>query len=228
MFDIYKNSAWQSPDNVQRPESGARRNADSAKRYKEGAWQELWADVKFMIKKSDDITTGLLQIENDGLSFNYFKFATKNMNGSIIGTLSGGGTIVFYVEGEWVNPTINFEWEGGFIYYANNETYQIRVSAGDISIYTRTPSGTESTQMAVQTAGSTLNGEGLGYVGTETGAYNGTIPGTFDRIGLSIRVAGYSGNDMTGSSTLNIANLLVDGRKIGFPADAAFNRQAWS
>lgn len=225
MFDIYKDGAWQEPENVERVENGARTDSEASCRYKDGAWREVWSNLKIMTKKSDNIAAGILQIGSEGLAFEFTKFATE-WQGGMVGTLGGGGTIVFYLDGLWVNPAINLSWEGGLIYQASGMTYYNRVSAGDISVYTRTTSGQESTQKVVSTVGSTLNGETAGTVSTESGSYEGTISGTFDRVGLSINIAGYGGT-MVGNSTLNIWELLIDGRKIGFPADAAFNRQDW-
>jgi len=224
-FDIKKGGAYQEPEEVKRPEVGAWIECESAKRKKDGAWQEVWSNVKIMTKESDNITTGILQIMNEGLTFDFLKFATA-WEGKVAGTLGGGGTIVLYLDGDWTDPVISLDWAGGFIYQASNGLYYIRVSAGSISIYTRTPSGQESTRTIVSTIGSTLNGAGGVTVDDEQGQYLGTINGTYNRIGLSITISGY-GDDLLGSSSVEITNLLIDGRKVGFPADAAFDRQDW-
>lgn len=224
-LEIFKSGAWQEAEEVQRHEDGAWVDCEAADRYKDGAWQEVWSNVKIMTKKSDNITTGVLQIEDEGLTFSYLKFASE-WDGKVAGTLGGGGTIVLYLDGDWTDPTLSLDWQGGFMYQAQNGAYYIRVSAGDISVYTRSPAGQEATQTIVDTIGSTVNGSDGSYTGDEQGQYSGTIRGTFDRIGLSIRISGY-GENLLGSSSVKITNLRIDNKKIGFPEDAEFDRQSW-
>lgn len=204
---------------------GARQEIVAVEKKIDGAWQEVWSNTKTMTLYSNTVDTGFLQIEDNGLTLDYFKFATE-WNGVVTGTLAGGGNIMLWLEGDWINPTINLDWIGGFIYEASGGAYTIRVSAGQIYAYTRTMDGQESAQLIVSTIGTTLNGSDGAYVGTEEGQYSGTISGEFDRIGLRIYVSGYGG-ELLGTSEIKITNLFIDGKKVKFPTEAEFDKQEW-
>lgn len=220
-YDIYKGGAWQPPDNVQKHEAGAWKDAEAVNRYNDGAWQEVWANVKLLTEQSNTITLGSLDISDDTLTASLFKFCDC-WQGTWTGSMSGGGTIVFYLDGDWTDPEISFAWEGGCIYQQPAETGEFRrLSAGSISVYSRSTGGSESTQTAVQTVGSTqLNCSDL-----ESGVYTGKLTGTYNRIGLSIYMSSF--NQLDGSMDLIVRDFLIDGKKIGFPLSSEFDRQDW-
>ena len=219
-FDKYKDGAWMEPeDSVRKNVSGAWEDCDSAKRVIDGAWAEVWANVKYMIEKSNTITKGILQIDNEGLTFYHYKIMDSEYG---YGSQSGGGTIVFYLDGEWTNPTISFDWMGGFIHKSTNNW--VRISAGSISYYARKKDGTEVTGQLVSTVGSTVTGTS---VSDEYGSYSDELTGEFDRLGLSIYISSFGGNYVSSCMTMQISNLLFNGRKIGFPEDSEFELQEW-
>lgn len=223
-FDKYKDGAWMEPeDSVRKNVDGAWGDCDAAKRVIDGAWSEVWANIKIMTELSNELAKGILQIIDDGKTFNFWKIKDTAYN---YGDQTGGGTIVFYLDGEWTNPSISFDWEGGFIYKASADaTTWIRVSSGDISLYSRTTDGTVATTKVVNAVGSTVTG--ASFVDDETGSYNGTLNGTFNRLGISINIHSFSGSFYNSCMTMILTNLLFDGRKIGFPADSAFDLQEW-
>lgn len=226
-FDKYKDGAWMEPeDSVKRYSNGAWVDCESAKRYKDGAWTEIWANVKIMTQTSNTIANGILQILDDGLTFNYFKWKDYYA-GTWYGTQEGGGTINFVLDGSWVNPTLSFDWQGGFIYKTSQDgTTWNRVSSGEISIYTKpADGGAGSSTIVVPTVGSTVSA--ANSVSDESGSFTRTIYGTFSRIGIGIYVSSFAGDFYNSAMTMIVKNFLVNGQKIGFPASSAFDRQIW-
>ena len=222
-FDKYKDGAWMEPeDSVRRDEDGAWEDCDSATRVIDGAWAEVWANIKYMIEKSNGITKGFLEINDNGVEFAFYRMQDAEAG---YGSQSGGGTIVFYLDGEFTNPNISFDWEGGFIKRQSltSEDWS-RSSAGSIKYYARKTDGTEVTGNLVSTIGSTVVDVN---VSDEVGAYSGELTGEFNRLGLSIYITSLGGQYYSSCTTMKISNLLFDGRKIGFPVDSAFDLQEW-
>lgn len=220
-YDIYKGGAWQPPDNVQKYEAGAWKDAEAVHRYKDGAWQEVWSNVKLLTEQSNNIANGYLDISDDTLEARLFKFCDC-WQGTWSGTMSGGGTIVFYLDGDWTDPEISFTWEGGCVYQLPAETGEYRrLSAGSVSIYSRSTSGSEKTTSAAPTIGSTQ----LDCSSTELGSYSGKLTGTYNRIGLSIYMSSFG--QLDGSMELIVRDFLIDGKKIGFPLSSEFDRLIW-
>lgn len=226
-FDKYKDGAWMEPETgVERYADGAWVDCDSAKRYVDGAWSEVWANIKWLTLLSSNITTGMCTVSDDGLAIDFWKYMDYFEN-RYFGTISGGGTMVLYLDGEWTNPTISFDYNGGFIRCSTPDSKGTWycVSAGKVSLYSRTTGGTVETKEVVSRVGETQSGES---VEEESGSYEGVLEGTFNRLGLSIYVNGFSGNYYSACLDLNIRNLLINGRKIGFPASVAFDNQEWA
>lgn len=222
-FDKYKDGAHMEPENtVGKHIDGAWEDCEAAKRVKDGAWAEVWANIKWLTKLSNNITAGMCTVSEGGLEIEFFKFMDA-ANG--YGTISGGGTMVLYLDGEWTNPTISFDYSGGFSYRTEQGTGNwVLVSAGDISLYSRTTNGTVATTKVVSGVGETQTGSN---VVDEEGSYEGVLEGTFNRLGLSIYVSSFAGNFYNAASQLNIMNLRINGRKIGFPDSVEFDNQDW-
>lgn len=222
-FDKYKDGAWTEPEeSVKRYSNGAWVDCDTAKRYIDGAWTEVWANVKIMTELSNDITKGILDVTEEGLKITFFKYMDYFTNW--YGTIEGGGTITFYLDGNWTNPTFSFDWEGGFTYKTGKDaTTWNRVSAGSISLYSRTTSGNVSTTKVVDPVGSTVAASNS--VDTETGHYEGSLTGTFNRLGISFYISSFSGSFYSSALFLILNNLRIDGRKIGFPESSEFDNQ---
>lgn len=228
-FDKYKDGAWQEPETtVSRYDktNGYWTDCEAAKRIVDGAWSEIWANIKYMIQLSNSVTKGILTIDDKGLEFDYFRHMGYYSN-KWYGSQSGGGAIVFYLDGEWTDPTISFDWSGGFINRNTDTSTWTRISAGQIKIYSRAIGSTEQVYTtAVQTVGSMISN--ASFVEEEDGSYTGTLTGTFDRIGLSLNIAGYSGNYDSSSTSMVVKNLKLNGRKIGFPESSEFDNQEWA
>ena len=222
-FDKYKDGAWMEPeDSVRKNITGVWEDCDSVKRLIDGAWTEVWANIRYMIEKSNTITKGFLDINNDGNEFAFYRMQDVEVG---YGSQSGGGTIIFYLDGSWTNPNISFDWEGGFIKKQSLTSDKwSRGTAGSIQYYARKTDGTEVTGNLVQTVGSTLVDTN---VMDEYGSYNGDLTGEFDRLGISIYISSYGGQYYNSTTTMKIYNLLFDGRKIRFPADSVFDLQEW-
>lgn len=210
------NSAWEDITTLNVPVNNASQEADYANALVNGAWQVVWRAVETLIKSSNTISNGSLDINQDGLEFSFYKDID----------VSGTGTITFYLEGNWTNPQISFDWQG-YMYRTNaGETTWYTNSAGDISIYSRTISGTEATKIVVSRVGKSESGSLSDSDGwAEEGSYSGTLEGSFNRLGLSIHIAGYSYTTTPYNAWLEmiIRNLKFNKQKVGFPKSAEFD-----
>jgi hypothetical protein len=98
-------------------------------------------------------------------------------------------------------------------------------TAGTISIYSRTTTGTVETTEVVSSVGIKAQGSlatSDGY--EEEGSYSGTLAGNFNRIGLAIHITGYSALSAYYNAyiAMIVRNFLIDGRKTAFPKSAEF------
>lgn len=217
MLTTYKSGAEQEAEIVTRYESGAEVEAEAVYAFKNGAEEEVWSAIKYLIKKSNDISVGELFVGVDGLSL----YLYKEQHGSD-GSIAGGGTIVFYLDGEWTNPNISFDWMGGMVRSNSSESTWYKMSAGSIGIYTRTTDGTESTKGAVSSVGETESGADID-TGLSEGSYSGTLEGTFNRLGLTIDMRGWNGTFYNASVDISVSNLKFNSTKIAFPKSAEFD-----
>lgn len=226
-FDKYKDGAWMEPESaVKRYSNGAWTECKSAKTYKDGAWTDIWGNVKTLTELSNTITKGILQFPNGGLTFEFVKI--MDYYGGSYGTMEGGGDIVFYLEGKWNNPTISFDWSGGFDYKSSTDdkTWN-RVSAGSIAIYTRedTDYHYERYKTVVDPIGSTLTDQT--NLEDDSGSYSSTLVGEYDRVGLRITVNSFAGTFYSSDMIVCIKNLQINGGKVAYPASSAFDNQEW-
>lgn len=207
------NGARQELPCLDSPEvNGARQEIASVKKYISGAWQEIWCSVKKMILKSNEIAKNTQGYPlEDNLGYALWKYMDKATGD---GSLSGNGTITFYLEGEWTNPTISFIGEGGLIRSNADYSNWYRSPAGNISIYARYASGSETTKTAIQDIGSSISGDD---VSTEVIEYSGTLSGTYDRLGISMYINGTTSEYYSATMDLIVKNVLFDGKKIAFP-----------
>ena len=231
-FDKKKNGAWMEPEEVvERYDKGNGYWVDCKKatRYKEGAWTAVWEDIKWLKLLSNDITTGACFIEEGGLEIEFFKYMDYQGD-TPFGTISGGGTMILYVEGEWTGQnTISFDYLGGFQYHTSGDysTEGWRSKpGGEISLYAHDTNDVKQTVSAV-TVGKT--GTGANAEGTVIGSYEGTISTAvkFTRLGLAIKVNGYNGNFHNAELNVIVSNLRINGKKIGFPESVGFDNQEW-
>lgn len=225
----YNSDAWGDIEDLKTPEvNNARQSAECAKIYQNNAWEEVWAAIKIMVEKSNNIEYALLQVSDDGTKLDLWKFMDV-YDGKTQGTLAGGGTIVFYVDGEWTDPTISFDWAGEMFRYNASSTTWYTASAGSVSLYTVTASGTEATVSAVDKIGDTASGtEGEdNHPGTPSGTYTAQLSGTYTRLGLSIKFNGWNGTYYRASNDLTVSNVKFNNTKIGFPKSSEFDTVPW-
>lgn len=211
-----KDGAYQALEGVEKPINGAYEMCEAVCKPVNGAWEEIWNAVKILIESSNTITKGYLSIQEEGKKFYYSKSDD----------ISGTGTITFYVEGDWIDPVISFDYKG-YMYRTNaQESTWYTASAGAISLYSRTTDGKETTKEVVSKVGQTESGSldiSDGY--PEEGSYSGTLDGSFNRIGISIEINGYT--SATGYYNacvdMKVFNMLIDTTEIAFPETSEFD-----
>ena len=220
-FEKKKDGAWMEPEEtVERYDKGSGYwvECEMAERVKNGAWEEVWANLKWLTLLSNSITVGACYVEDENMTLRFLKDMAY-VSGNYSGSIAGAGTMVLYVDGKWTNPNISFDYSGGFTFVESGTYYS--TSAGEISVYCRTTDGTVVTKEAVKQVGEAYEGDTWG---TYEGRYEGTIEGTFNRLGLSIYVAGYYASYKYAVLQLIIQNLRINGCKIAFPNNAAFEK----
>lgn len=209
------------------PEEGVKRydktngywvEAEAAKRKKDGAWQEVWANIRWLTLLSSNVTVGKCSVEEEGLKL-WFSKSMAYISGKYEGSVSGGGIMELYLDGNWTNPEISFDYSGGFFFVYDGVYHSS--SAGEISIYSRTTDGVVTKTEVVPNVGETEVGDAAGTV---EGRYEGTIEGTFNRLGLSIYVAGYNASYTFAYVDLAIQSLRINGCKIAFPDNVQFGQ----
>lgn len=198
--------------------SGVRKEAQAVRIYRNGAWVDVWANMKPMTQLSNTITVGDMFVYADG-SMQYTKFYS---NGT--GSVAGGGTMIFYIDGEWTNPTITFDWVGGHLYDSAGYVWH-STNGGSISAYHRVKGATSAGTTTI------LSRMGIEYTGNdfnyETGSASKTLSGTFDRLGLSITVLSHNTPYSYASSTVSLSNIKIGTQRIGIPLSAEFFKQAY-
>lgn len=198
-FKSYKSDAWEDPEINRRYEADAWTDCEFAKRYISDAWEEVWTAIKWMKVINDTLISGTIagHITNtsdgqEGWGIWYFD-----------GGDNGGGSATYYVEGDFTNPSISFDYDGFFGYTPGGTYTQAQV--GKIDVYTRTTSGTESYTSAVSAV----------KVPDGYESYSTTLSGNFDRVGFRFTFMNWgSGTDSYGPQYLfNIYNILIDGKR---------------
>lgn len=220
-MDKYKDGAWMEPEEtVERydKDSGYWVDCEMAERVKEGAWEEVWANIKWLSLLSSNVTGGKCIVEDENMTLHFIKDMAY-ISGEYEGSVAGGGIMELYVGGKWTNPYISFDYSGGFFFVESGVYHS--ASAGEISIYSRDTDGTVMKTEVVPNVGETATGNDAGTV---EGRYEGTLEGTFNRLGLSIYVSGYNGYYTYAYVLLVISNLKINGSKIAFPDSVQFGQ----
>ena len=196
--------------------NGTRKEAQAVRIHNGTAWVDVWASLKLMTVLSNTINKGSLYAYDDG-GIQYSKFYQGGT-----GTISGTGTLICYLDGEWTNPTITFDYTGGAMYDSSNNTWNMR-SAGTISAYHRVKGSTSTgTTTILSSIGTSQTGNDVNY---ESGSASKTLSGTFDRIGLQLTINSYSTPYSYGSVTVQLDNIKIGTQSIGFPESAEFYYQ---
>jgi hypothetical protein len=197
--------------------NGARAEAQAVRIHNGTSWIDVWSNIKIMTMLSNSITKGFSLISNKNRKIQFYKY----MDGANNGTLLGGGTIVFYLDGLWTDPYIYFSWVGSYMYQVTNGTWYVS-SGGQISLYYRKKgSTTATTEIVVNRVGEPQTG-----VDSPEDAYGEvekTLSGTYDQLGLSIKVHGYSGTKYSACIWVCVEEVMFGDQKIGFPNEAIFD-----
>ena len=193
--------------------NGVRSEAKAVRIHNGSAWIDVWSSIKIMALISNSITKGMLSI-NDA---NALQFSKTMASGT--GTLAGGGTLVFSVDGEWVNPTVSFDYQGGLLYEASSGVYAT-TTAGSVSIYHRAKGSTSAgTTSVLSRVGADLTNN----FDLEVGRASKTLSGTYDKLGLSITIPTYNGTYSFATLTLSISNVNIGAQRAGFNTSDRFD-----
>lgn len=208
---------WKSISSVACPAvNGTRPNAQAIRIHNGTSWVDIWTSMKTMTLLSNSITRGNLFVYDNG-AMQYSKSYAYN-SGSPMGSMSGGGTMTFYLDGEWTNPTISFNYEGLYLYEVSTNNYASG-SAGSVSVYHRTKgtsSGTTTTVLSkVGSTNFNVNN------GIESGTTSKTLTGTYDRLGISFTIPTYSNYNYS-SLSLSLSEIKIGTLKLRFPDSAGF------
>ena len=194
--------------------NGVRSESQAVRIHNGTSWIDVWTNIKIMTLLSSEITGGFSNLTADKRALSLY----QHQDGTE-GSVSGGGTVVVYLEGLWTNPVITFDWQGGFTYKAYDGTWN-SVPSGSISLYHRASGSTSAgTTKAVNDVGKIVSGG----METFTGSYSGTLTGTYDRIGLSIYLSSFSGTFYNSFMELTVKNFNIGIQKAGFPDALTYN-----
>lgn len=197
------NGARQDLPCLESPEiDGARQEVAAVEKYVDGAWQEVWCAVKQMLELANTLPSGVIAGKVTGAASDREGWAIWFFDGD-----TGGGSVTYYLDGEFNNPTISFDYDGFFSFIPSSDrTY---TTVGKIDLYTRGTDGTEKYTAAV---GSICVQEG-------TESYSTEINGTFDRVGFRFTFQNWQVSaDKEPQYMFNIWNILIDGKE-SIPAE---------
>ena len=216
MFTKYENGAEVEIEEVYRYENGAEVEAEAVYKYVDGAEEEVWYSAYKMEETKNTFTNGVLEVAGDYLD--YYKVMYSDG-----GSISGSGLIKFVTEGEWTNPTVKFNWEGGFVHWNSSFTNHIREKAGTISV-TYTLSSGSSYEIPVTVGTSASSSSGIEY---NMGDFERTIEGDVVSIGVYISAEAYTASYVDAILEIKLDNFSIDGKSVKFPSESAFDKQIW-
>lgn len=181
---------------------GARREVAAVEKCVDGAWKEIWSAVKYMKELANTLPSGVTVGYVTGSASDRQGWAIWYFDGN-----TGSGSVTYYLDGEFVNPTVSFDYDGFFAYTpSGTQTY---ATVGKIDLYTRTTSGAESYTAAVSAVNVTEGQE----------SFSTTLSGTFDRVGIRFTFNNWNVNSsMSPQYLFNIWNILINGKE-SIPAE---------
>lgn len=209
MLTAYKSGAEQEAEIVTRYANGAEQEAEGVYAYKNGAEEEVWSAIKWMKQLGNTLKVA----EADYAHASWHDYEIWSVFGM---DKNDGGTVTYYLEGDFTNPTLSFEYDGFYNYMTSSGTDRY-VSAGTIERYLRTKDGTES----YYTIASSVN-----TVETDSQSYSSQLQGEFDRVGIRIDLASWSGGDSGSylSYFIDFWNFRIDGKECLPSADCVIER----
>ena len=197
------NGASQELPSMETPEiNGARQEVAAVEKYIDGAWQEVWSATKYMEELDRTIRSGSAGATG---SETVIWYVTTEEH--------VGGHVTYFLEGDFENPAVQFDWSGG--YTRDTETNTYYDSAGSIDVYLRSATSVESYTAAVSHVGDST--------GNQSGTYSNTYNGSYDRIGLRIDLSKWSATNYTYLDYwIDISNILLGGKKAIPAASCAY------
>lgn len=193
--------------------NGVRSEAQAVRIHNGSAWVDVWTAITYMSLISNSVSRGMVAI-NDANGMQYSKTMASGT-----GSMAGGGTLVFCAEGEWINPTMTFDYDGSFIYESSTNTY-VSATAGSISLYHRVKGASSAGTTQVL---SKIGKEGVNNFDVDIGTVSKTLSGTYDRLGISVTIPTYNGNYSFASLIVNVSNVAVGGKRLGFKRSDTFD-----
>ena len=103
MITRYENGAEVEIESAYRFEDGAEQEAEAVYKYKDGAEEAVWEAIQRMSQMNNTLPSGTVAgyLQSD----TYNGWAIVYFGGN-----SGGGSVTYYLEGDFTNPTISFEY----------------------------------------------------------------------------------------------------------------------
>lgn len=226
-FDKYKNGAWTEPeDSVRRYDkaSGTWVECDNAKRYKDGAWQDVWTGMKTMTVLSSSLTNGTFDISDDKTKLSWSAFEDFQQQ---VGSLSCSGYIELVLEGEWMaGTTVSFDWYGGANWWNDTITKCTHRNAGAVTLrygYRSSNNGNLyygniiTTDIYESKSADSSVFFASGTVSTTLQATNLPTTAIVERVILKIYpTPSYTSTYNYGTMDIQISNFMVDGVQYGF------------
>lgn len=217
---VYENGAFRDVDYLRRYENGAWRDCEAAYRYDNstGAWIEVWSSMEYFSSVGLP-TYGNIYVEpRRGEYISY----TQDTNGTT-GTMPVSGYIDLRLKGEWLKPTVSFDWEGGLFYWNTSYTRGYRTLAGNVSVTGRynKSDGTENYDFfGSATVGSDASWPNQIEYDSGTVSYVGTNPyHVYHTIRITISPSTSNTRYFDASKEITVLNFFINGKQIGFPLE---------
>ena len=203
------NGARQELPCLESPEiNGARQEVAAVEKYVDSAWQEIWSAMKWMQELENT-----LKVAGTG----YGGSSAHDYEVWYVGGTdeNDGGYVTYYLEGDFTDPTLSFEYDGYYNYMT--DTADRYVSAGSISRYLRTKSGTESYTEIISSVNTSDTG---------SQAYSSQINGEYDRVGIKLDFSSWSGGNNAEylDYFIEFWNLRIDGKECLPSEECVINR----
>lgn len=160
IFKVYKNSAWEEPNDVKKYSGSAWESCDSVKRYKDGAWTEIWSGKEYVSISQSTLPSSTILGRVTG--------SEENMPDDAYGIWHLGDStckstsIFFEVPVDTIIPgttnliTVDFDYDGLLSYYNSAGTGYTRSVGTVLVVYRANTSANASSVTAV----SSINTDG--------------------------------------------------------------------
>ena len=230
----YSSGAWQECTTMKKYVSGAWQSCNACKKYVSGAWQDVWTSSLTAIFGKSTLTASEGNYDcygsNSDCPYGFNPYVYYDVNE----IMDGSGYVQFYVDGNWTNPKIEFDWKGFYYHDFSSGARWNSYKAGTISVlYGQSSSSNLTEKVVVDTIrasdkyGYYTNKYDTASWDAATGQVSTTLSGTFTRIGFRIKLYSfieanpdYSENNDTSYEAGNdimIYNTKINGVNIEFP-----------